>query len=78
MKPMQPRKPLNDDYNKIEFLREMETLHKRLNELIISPANGAIKADYEAADTGTAAAIAAIFNLQAAAINAILAKLDLT
>lgn len=80
MRPQQPRKPLSDTYNKLEYLKALEELHKRLNELIISPAVAsssttvaasftATKSDYVAGDVGTAADIATALNTLAAAIN---------
>lgn len=88
MKAEQPRKPIGDEYNRLEFLRETEALHRRLNELIITPAAtapAATKADYAAGDVGSAANIAAALNVIAAALNAntaatiaLLAKLNAT
>lgn len=88
MKPQQPRKPIGDQYNKLEFLREAEAIHKRLNDLVIDPAIEELedtKADYVAGDVGTAANIAtalntlaAAINLNTAAINQIIAKLNLS
>jgi hypothetical protein len=73
LKPQQPRKPLKEQYDRLEFLREVESLHKRLNELIISPATDGLsdtKDDYAAGDVGSAANIAAALNVIAAALNA--------
>lgn len=33
MRPSQPRKPLPDAYDKFDFLRHLEELHKRINEV---------------------------------------------
>ena len=87
-KPQQPQKPLSETYNRLEFLRETEALHKRLNALILTPAVTALeatKADYVAADTGTAAdiatalnTIAAALNLNTTAVNQLLAKMNLS
>jgi len=88
LKPHQPRKPLSDPIARAEYMREVETLHKRLNELIISPAVVvlvATKANYVNTDVTTAAEVAAAMNtlaaavnLQAAAINSLLARLNAT
>lgn len=88
MNPQQPRKPIGDQYNKLEFLREAEAIHKRLNDLVIDPAITSLtdtKDDYVAGDVGTAANIATALNVlatainaNAAAINQIIAKLNLS
>lgn len=88
MKPDQPRKPISETFDRLEFLREAEAIHKRLNALIISPATtqgSATKADYAAGDVGSAAniatalnTVATALNLNTAAINTILAKLNLS
>lgn len=88
MKPEHPLKPISDSYNRLEFLRQAEILHRRLNDLIISPAVTSLEAtkdDYVAVDTDTAAEVAAAMNvlattlnLHAAALNSILAKLNTT
>lgn len=87
-KPQQPTKPISEAYNRLEFLRETEILHKRLNALILSPVVSdleTVKADYAAGDVGTAANIASALNVLAAAVNLntvamnqLLAKLNLT
>lgn len=87
-KPEQPIKPISESYNHLEALRETAALHKRLNNLIISPAVTALSAtkeSYVAADVGTAAniaaalnTIAAALNLNTAALNQVLAKLNLS
>lgn len=87
-KAQQPTKPLKSTYDPLEFLRESEILHKRLNDLLLSPPVADLvvtKADYVAADVGSAATIAAALNTIAnalnsntAAVNQLLAKLNLT
>lgn len=86
MKPDQPRKPVSEVFNRLEFLREAESIHKRINDLIINPSVAALantKANYVAADVGTAAdiatalnAIASALNTNTAAVNALLGKLN--
>lgn len=88
MKPQQPRKPLGEAYNALAYLRDLEELHKRINALAISPAVEALattKADYAAGDVGSAAniatalnAIASALNLNTAAVNQLIAKLNLS
>lgn len=88
MRPQQPIKPISVSFDHLEALRETAALHKRVNELIISPAVTALtdtKDDYAAGDTGSAAAIAtclntlaAALNTNTAAVNQLLAKLNLT
>ena len=88
MKPEYPNKPLSLEYNHREFLREAEAIHKRLNNLIVSPAIAALEATnaaYAAGDVGSAANIAialnvlaAAVNLQTTAINTLLDKLNAT
>lgn len=87
-KPEQPRKPMKEEYDRLEALAEYEALHRRLNALLISPAVDALtatKSNYVAGDVGSAATIAAALNTIAnalnsntAAVNQLLAKLNLT
>lgn len=87
MRAQQPRKPLSPSFNRDEYLRELQDLHKRLNELAISPVVEELedtKDDYVAGDVGSAADIAsalntlaAALNLNTAALNQVLAKLNL-
>ncbi len=75
MKPAQPLKVVNENYS---VLAVLEALHKRMNDVVISPAVANLKTDYAAGDLGTAAEIAAAFNLTNGAINQILAKINLS
>lgn len=78
MKSGQPLKVIGDEYGKLALLRELEFIHKRVNDLGISPVVANLKTDYVAGDLGTAAAIATAFNATNAAINQLLAKLNLS
>lgn len=88
MKAQQPRKPIAEEFKRDEYLRELDTLHKRINDLILIPALASpevTKADYVAGDLGTPAAIATALNTVAAALNAntaavvaLLAKLNVS
>lgn len=87
-RPQQPTKPIKSTYDPLEFLRESEILHKRLNDLLLSPAVTTLavtKANYVAADVGSAATIATALNTIAtalntntAAVNQLLDKLNLS
>lgn len=87
MKPEQPLKVFGEDYDKLALLRELEALHKRVNDAIISPAIAAPgtsptiteaaagkskKANYVAGDVGTAANIASALNDHAVAVNTLI------
>ncbi len=78
MTPGQPLPAAGEEYNKVAFTREVQALHDRINDLGVNPPHPNLKADYAAADLASAAAHAAALNSTNIAINAILAKLNLT
>lgn len=78
MNAAQPLKVVRDEYSKLDILRELEFVHKRLNGLAISPAQVALKTTYTAGDLGAAADIATAINATNTAINALLSKLNLS
>lgn len=77
MTPGQPILALGDTYDKIAITRELQNLHKRINDIGVSPPKTALKIDYAAADLASAASIAAALNSTNTALNAILVKLNL-
>lgn len=78
MKTSQSLRLIREQYDALAMTRELDFLHKRLNDLAISPALTNLKTDYAAGDLGTAAAIATAFNATNTAINVILGKINLT
>lgn len=66
---------LSPDPKTYEIRRELEHLHKTLNDRLVATAQTDLSVVYTAADLGTAADIATALNLTNTRINAILAKI---
>jgi hypothetical protein len=69
---------LPDEYTKEALYKELQNLHKRINDLGINPNVADLKTNYAATDLGTAAAIATALNSTNTALNAVLRKLNLS
>ena len=74
-KPEQVGQQLDDAYDKFKVLRELDTLHRRINELLVDPIWTDVEADlktgYEVGELDTEAKIVAAFNTSNAKINAV-------
>lgn len=73
----QPQKLIREEYDRAAHARELEFLHKRINDLAINPPAANLKTDHAAADLSTQAHVAAALNATNAAINQLLAKINL-
>ena len=74
-KPEQSPRQLDDEYDKWKTYREIDTLHRRLNDLLVNPVFVDIAADLEAAyvagELDSEAKIIVAFNTTNAKINAL-------
>lgn len=88
-KPEQSQRELDDDYDKWRVYRELDTLHRRINGLLVNQiwvdVTADLKTDYVTPQLDTEAEIIAAFNATNAkinalanAVNAILAKIRQT
>jgi hypothetical protein len=76
-KPSQPLRQTGPDYSESAIKRELEYLHKVLNDRLVLATQEDLETGYAAGDLGTAAAIATALNVTNTAINRILAKIRL-
>lgn len=71
--PRQTEKQLDDVYDKWKLYRELEILHERVNELLVSAdqedASETLKVNYVAGDLGSAATIATAINATNTRVN---------
>jgi hypothetical protein len=85
----QSPKQLDDEYDKWKVYREIDTLHRRINDILVNPiwvdVTADLTTDYEAGDLDSEAKIITAvnstntkINALANALNAILAKIRLT
>lgn len=77
-KPTQPLRTVQDPPGQWGVVRELETIHKTLNERLVAATQSDLDTDYAAGDLGTAAEIAAALNATNTRINAILDKIRLS
>lgn len=74
----QPLKLIRDDYDRAAHQRELEDIHKRINDIAIDPPTANLKTDHAAIDLATATHVAVALNATNVAINQLLAKINLS